>query len=82
MRLLGARRRAWNRLYAGRRGYLQYAAAYPGTRSRLGPSGPAAARSVEGRWWHRLIDDRDLIGVKLLLLAAVVGVTVLLEQTV
>jgi hypothetical protein len=30
--------------------------------------------------WHRLIDDRDLTGAKLLLLAAVLGVTALLER--
>lgn len=82
MRLLGARRRAWNRMYAGRRGYLQYAAAYPGSRSRLRPSRLAAARTAEGRWWHRLMDDRDLLGAKLLLLAAVLGLTALLERIV
>ena len=82
MKLIGARHRAWNRTYAGRRRYLRYAAAYPGTRSGLRPSRLVAARAVEGTWWHRLMDDRDLTGAKLLLLAAVLGVTALLERIV
>jgi hypothetical protein len=37
---------------------------------------------VERGWWHRLIDDRDLLGAKLLVLAALLGLTALLERVV
>jgi hypothetical protein len=82
MKLIGARRRPWNRRHAGRGGYLRYTTAYPGTRARLRPSRLAATRAADGTWWRRLMDDRDLTGAKLLLLAAVLGVTALLERIV
>jgi hypothetical protein len=82
MILQGARRRAWNRAYAGGRGYLRYAAAYRGTGRRRRTAQPLTRRGVERRWWHRVMDDRDLLGTKLLLLAALLGLTALLERVV
>jgi hypothetical protein len=82
MMLQGARRRAWNRTYGGGRGYLRYAAAYRGTGVRLRTGRRFAGRAAQRGWWHRMMDDRDLVGAKLLLLAALLGLTALLERAV
>ena len=78
----GARCRSWNRAYAGGRGYLRYATAYRRTGTRLRGAGTLAARSANRGWWRRMIDDQDLLGVKLLLLATLLGLTALLERAV
>ncbi|HLW48124.1 MAG TPA: hypothetical protein VKW09_10210 [bacterium] len=80
MMLQRARRRAWNRAYIGGRGRLRSAAAYRGLRSPFQPSRPPAHAAAERTWWDRMLDDRDLLGVKLLLLAAILGLTALLER--
>jgi len=73
-------RRAGNRTSAGARGRLRYAAVYH-TGPQFGRSRRSAAW-VERTWWHRLTDDHDLIGAKLLLLAALLVLTALLERVV
>jgi hypothetical protein len=69
------------RTFAGARGRPRYAAASRRAGGRLGTVRLSAAR-VERTWWHRLMDDRDLIGAKLLVLAALLAVTALLERVV
>jgi hypothetical protein len=81
MTLQGARRRAWRRAYAGGRAYLRYAAAYR-TGSHLRAGRLLAGRLQRRGWWERLMDDRDLLSAKLLLLAALLGLTALLERLV
>jgi hypothetical protein len=81
MTLQGARRRAWRHAYGGSRGYLRYAAAYHGTGLRLRSARPLVHAADRG-WWHRVMDDRDLLGVKLLVLAVILGLTALLERVV
>jgi hypothetical protein len=63
------------------RGSLRYAVVYRHAGTRLGRSRLSVAR-VEGPWWHRFMDDRDLLGAKLLLLAALLVLTALLERVV
>lgn len=82
MILQGARRRSRLRAHAGGSGHLRYAAAYAGTRARLRTSPTFGAPAEELNWRRRIMDDRDLLGLKLLLLAALLGLTALLERTV
>jgi hypothetical protein len=82
MILQGARRRSWNRAYTGGRGHFRYAAAYHGVRRRSRASRLSSTHTTELRWWHRMMDDRDMLAVKLLLLAALLGLTALLERVV
>ncbi|MHB8730274.1 MAG: hypothetical protein ACYDAB_00580 [bacterium] len=76
-----ASRRSGIRASAGAREHLRYAAVYHHTGPRLGRSRRSAAW-VERTWWHRLVDDHELIGAKLLLLAALLALTALLERVV
>lgn len=41
-----------------------------------------AIRSMPGPWWRRLTDDQDFIGAKLLVLAALLVLTAVLEGAV
>lgn len=76
-----AHRRSGVRVTAGTRGHLRYAAVYHRAGLRAGtPRAPAAW--VRHTWWRRLMDDRDLIGAKLLGLAALLALTALLERVV
>lgn len=75
-------RRAGSLASAGARGYLRYAAAYRHAGSRVRTSRLLAACGVRRAWWHRLTDDRELVGAKLLLLAALLALTAALERVV
>ena len=86
MMLTTTRRRGWAPVFvggrpAGARGHLRYAAVYhrggaPVHRAR--PSG-AWARVP---WWYRVMDDQELVGTKLVVLAALLALTALLERVV
>jgi hypothetical protein len=78
----GARRRSGQRAYGGGRGELRYTVAYRGTEVGCSSVRTLNARRAEREWWRRVMDDRDLLGVKLLLLAAVLGLTAVLERLV
>jgi hypothetical protein len=80
--MLRTHRRALNRPAAGARGYLRSAAAYRRAGVRTGTSRLLAACGVRRVWWHRLADDRELVGAKLLLLAALLALTAALERVV
>lgn len=41
-----------------------------------------AAAGVREPWWHRLVDDREFVGSKLLVLAALLALTAFLEWVV
>ena len=69
------------RTSAGARGRLRYAAVHREAGTRLGAARLSAGRA-ERTWWHRVMDDRDLIGAKLLLLTALLALTALLERVV
>jgi hypothetical protein len=68
-------------LTLGIRASVRPPAVYHHAGVRLGHSRLSAAR-VDRTWWHRLMDDRDLLGAKLLLLAALLVLTALLERVV
>jgi hypothetical protein len=68
-------------LTLGIRASVRHPAVYHHAGVRLGHSRPSAAW-VERTWWHRLMDDRDLVGAKVLLLAALLVLTALLERVV
>jgi hypothetical protein len=74
-------RRPGNRRSAGARGHLRYAAAYHRADRRLGTLRLSAARN-QGDWWRRLADDREFVGAKLLVLAALLVITALLERVI
>jgi hypothetical protein len=78
----GARRRSGQRAYGGGRGQLRYAVAFRGTEVGYPSVRALNARHAEREWWRRVMDDRDLLGVKLLLLAVVLGLTAVLERLV
>jgi hypothetical protein len=78
----GARRRSAQRAYGGGRGQLRYAVAYRRKEAGYPSLRALNARNAERGWWRRVMDDRDLLGVKLLLLAAVLGLTAVLERLV
>jgi hypothetical protein len=95
--LRAADRRIGSGASAGARGHLRYAAVYrrPGPRRGTArPFVPAAWANtpprqtglstawVQRTWWSRLADDCDLIGAKLLVLAALLALTALLERVV
>lgn len=73
-------RRAGGPASAGVRGQLRYAAIYhrPGTRLGTSPCSAWAARA----WWRRVTDDQEFVGAKLLVLAALLVLTALLERVV
>ncbi len=84
MRLTTRRRTGWpvaGGRTAGARGHLRYAAGY-----HRGASPLRAVRSsgttAGAAWWHRVMDDRELVGVKLLALAALLALTAALERVV
>jgi hypothetical protein len=74
--------RAGSRSYAGARAHLRYAAASGRTGPRLAAARLFAGRGVQRAWWGRLTDDRELVGAKLLVLAALQALTALLERVV
>jgi len=76
VRVAGAKPRIRSRTVA--RGGVRYiSATRRGLRSgSLRVSAAGARRS----FWHRLVDDRDLVGSKLLVLVALLAVTMLLER--
>jgi hypothetical protein len=82
MMLRATRPRASRRAYAGARGHLKYATAYGHAGARLGTSRPSATHRVQPAWWRRLTDDRKFVGAKLLVLAALLVLTALLERVV
>ena len=89
MMLRATDRRAGSGASAGARGHLRYAAVYRRSGPRLATprsflprqTGLSAAW-VERTWWSRLTDDGDLISAKLLMLAALLALTALLERVV
>jgi hypothetical protein len=68
-------------LTLGIRASVRHSAVYHQAGARLGHSRQSAAWA-ERTWWHRLMDDRDLVGAKVLLLAALLVLTALLERVV
>lgn len=85
MMLLTTRRRtgwpAAGRRKTGARGSLRHAATYhrgaPPLRA-VRSSGTMAGAA----WWHRAMDDQELVGAKLLTLAALLALTAVLERVV
>jgi len=77
-----AHRRAGVRASAGARGYLRYAAVHRRAGPRAGTSRLLAACGARQAWWQRFTDDRELVGAKLLLLAALLVLTAMLERVV
>lgn len=80
------RRRAWAPMFvsgrtAGPRGHLRYAAVYHRGASQLPRVQPSGAWA-QVPWWRRVMDDQELVGVKLLVLAALVALTAVLERVV
>ncbi|HEV2439454.1 MAG TPA: hypothetical protein VGX97_05280 [bacterium] len=82
MMLRTTHRRTAGRAYAGARGHLRYATAYRRAGSLLGTARPSATCKGWAVWWQRLADDRELVGAKLLMLAALLVLTALLERVV
>jgi|GEM_PF-3595525 len=82
MMLHATHRRTAGRTYAGARGHLRYATAYRRAGSLLGTARPSAMCEDRPVWWQRLADDRELVGAKLLALAALLVLTALLERVV
>ena len=85
MMLATSRRRAgWPAVRsraAGARGQLAYATVYRRGTSplrRLRPSGTL----TRAPWWSRMMDDQELVGVKLLVLAVLLMLTAALERVV
>lgn len=66
---------------AGARGHLQYAAVYHrgGTSLHRERSSGAWAKVP---WWHHVMDDQELVGAKILVLAALLALTAVLERVV
>ncbi len=86
MMLSTARRRTWAPVFvsgrtAGARGHLRYAAVYHRGGSPLRRSRPSGAW-VRVPWWRRVTDDQELVGAKLLVLAALLALTAVLERVV
>ena len=80
------RRRAWAPVFvsdgtAGVRGHLRYAAVYHRGSSPLHRTRPSGAWA-QVPWWRRVMDDQDLVGAKLLVLAALLALAALLERVV
>lgn len=65
----------------GARGHLRYAAVYHRGGSSLHRARPSGAWA-RGSWWHRVTDDQELVGAKLLVLAALLALTALVERVV
>jgi hypothetical protein len=74
------RRRTRGPAPVGARGQLRYAAIYhrPGARPRTSSGSVWAPRT----WWRRVADDQDFVGAKLVVLAALLVLTALLERVV
>lgn len=82
MMLRATHGRAGVQTSAGARGYFRYAAVYRRAGPRTGTSRLLAACGVRHAWWHRVTDDREFVGAKLLLLAALLVLTAVLERVV
>jgi hypothetical protein len=57
------------------------ATARPGLRGGLRPVRAGTGRT-EAVCWHRIVDDRDLVGAKVTALAVLLALTALLERVV
>ncbi|HKX17376.1 MAG TPA: hypothetical protein VJT33_05135 [bacterium] len=86
MMMTTTRRRAWAPVFvdgrtARARSHLRYAVVYHRGVSPLHRARPSGAWA-RVPWWHRMIDDQDLVGAKLLALAALLALTALVERVV
>ena len=79
LRVAGSGRRTWSSGAAHGRVRYVSAARQGGLRSGIRR---VSAAGVRQSWWERLVDDREFVGSKLLVLAALLAFTALLEWVV